>query len=135
VESGVAEDNIINQKVVAVYLKKLDLRADAVANGVEALDALSTLPYDIVLMDVQMPEMDGLTATRQIRSPESAVLNHKIPVIAMTARAMKGDQEICMAAGMDDYVTKPITLETLTAVLEKWLPAEPCFGSRSQTGD
>ena len=82
-------------------------------------------------MDVQMPEMDGLTATRRIRSPESAVRNHRIPVIAMTARAMKGDQEICMAAGMDDYVTKPITIETLAAVLKKWLPAEPCFGSRA----
>ena len=126
-----AEDNVINQKVVAALLKKLDLRADTVANGEEALDALSTLPYDIVLMDVQMPEMDGLTATRRIRSPESAVRNHRIPVIAMTARAMKGDQEICMAAGMDDYVTKPITIETLAAVLKKWLPAEPCFGSRA----
>jgi len=129
-----AEDNAINQKVVAALLKKLDLRADTVANGVEALEALSSLPYDIVLMDVQMPEMDGLTATRQIRSPESAVRNHQIPVIAMTARAMKGDQEICMAAGMDDYVAKPLTIETLSAVLEKWLPAEPCFGSRSLPG-
>ena len=130
-----AEDNAINQKVVAALLKKLDLRADTVANGVEALEALSTLPYDIVLMDVQMPEMDGLTATRQIRSPESAVRNHRIPVIAMTARAMKGDQEICIAAGMDDYLAKPITIETLAAALEKWLPTEPSFGSRSLPGE
>ena len=124
-----AEDNIINQKVVAALLKKLDLRADTVANGEEALQALTTLPYDLVLMDVQMPEMDGLTATRRIRSADSAVQNHQIPIIAMTAHALKGDRDICMAAGMDDYLAKPITTESLTIVLEKWLPAEPCFSS------
>jgi len=126
-----AEDNIINQKVAVALLTKLGLHADAVANGEEALHALATLPYDLVLMDVQMPDMDGLTATRRIRSPDSAVLNHRIPVIAMTAHAMQGDQEICLAAGMDDYSPKPITFESLAAVLAKWLPAAPGTGRPS----
>ena len=80
-------------------LKKLGLRADAVANGAEALKALETLPYDLVLMDVQMPEMDGFEATRQIRNSESAIINHQIPIIAMTAHAMQGDRERCLAGG------------------------------------
>jgi len=116
-----AEDNITNQKVAAALLKKLGLRADAVANGSEALHALETLPYDLVLMDVQMPEMDGLTATRIIRDPASSVRNRRIPVIAMTARAMQGDREICLEAGMDDYVVKPVTLQSLAKVLDRWL--------------
>ncbi len=113
-----AEDNITNQQVALGMFKKLGLRADAVANGVEALKALETLPYDLVLMDVQMPEMDGLEATRHIRA--SAVI-HGIPVIAMTAHAMQGDRERCLQAGMNDYVTKPVSLQALARVLEKWL--------------
>ena len=120
-----AEDNITNQQVAAAFLKKLGLRADTVADGAEALRALETLPYDLVLMDVQMPMMDGLAATRQIRNPASAVINHQVPVIAMTAHAMKGDRETCLEAGMNDYLPKPVTLPALTSVLEKWLPAEP----------
>ncbi|MDD4016482.1 MAG: PAS domain S-box protein [Kiritimatiellae bacterium] len=119
-----AEDNITNQQVALGILKKLGLRADAVANGEEALKVLATLPYDLVLMDVQMPVMDGLEATRQIRNPQSAVRNHVIPVIAMTARAMQGDQESCLAAGMNDYVSKPVTPQALARVLEKWLKPE-----------
>jgi len=117
-----AEDNITNQQVAIGILKKLGIKtSDAVANGAEALKALEIIPYDLVLMDVQMPEMDGLEATRKIRNPKSAVKNHSVPIIAMTAHAMQGDRELCLEAGMDDYVTKPVSPQTLTAVLEKWL--------------
>ncbi len=118
-----AEDNITNQQVAMAILKKLGFRVDAVANGAEALKALEAIPYDLVLMDVQMPEMDGLEAARLIRDPESHVRNHAVPVIAMTAHAMAGDREKCLDAGMDDYVTKPVAPKTLAGVLDKWLPA------------
>ncbi|MFP4192704.1 MAG: PAS domain S-box protein, partial [Candidatus Hydrogenedentota bacterium] len=104
----VAEDNTTNQQVALGILKNLGLRADAVANGEEALKALEDIPYDLVLMDVQMPEMDGLEATRRIRDPHSPVRNHCIPIVAMTAHAMEGDREACLKAGMDDYVPKPV---------------------------
>jgi CheY-like chemotaxis protein/HPt (histidine-containing phosphotransfer) domain-containing protein len=117
-----AEDNITNQQVALGILRKLGLRADAVASGREALQALATLPYDLVLMDVQMPEMDGLEATRQIRNPQSGVPDHQIPVIAMTAHAMQGDRERCLEAGMNDYVTKPVSPLALTEALARWLP-------------
>jgi PAS domain S-box-containing protein len=119
-----AEDNIINQKVALGILKKIGLRADAAANGVEALKALESIPYDLVLMDVQMPVMDGLETTRRIRSAESAVLDHHIPIIAMTAHAMQGDQERCLEAGMNDYVSKPVEPQTLIRTIERWLPAK-----------
>ncbi len=120
-----AEDNITNQQVALGILKKMGLRADAVANGAEALKALETLPYDLVLMDVQMPELDGIEATRIIRANQFAGINHLIPVIAMTAHAMKGDRERCIAAGMNDYVAKPVSPQELAAALAKWLPNEP----------
>jgi PAS domain S-box-containing protein len=123
-----AEDNITNQKVALGILKTLGLRADAVANGAEAVQALETLPYDLVLMDVQMPEMDGFEATQQIRSPRSAVLNRWIPVIAMTAHAMQGDREQCLGAGMNDYLAKPVSPQALAEVLDKWLPKENAEG-------
>ncbi|AFV25179.1 multi-sensor hybrid histidine kinase [Methanolobus psychrophilus R15] len=116
-----AEDNIVNQKVAQSMLKKLGFRADTVANGAEAVKALETLPYDLVLMDVQMPEMDGMEATRLIRQPGSAVLNREIPIIAMTAHAMKGDRERFIEAGMDDYISKPVSLKSLIELLDKWL--------------
>jgi len=116
-----AEDIVTNQMVVSAILKKFGLKADTVLNGQEALDALAKEPYDLVLMDVQMPVMDGFEATRRIRDPESAVLNHRIPVIAMTAHAMQGDRASCLESGMDDYITKPISPQTLADVLEKWL--------------
>ncbi|MEA3240401.1 MAG: response regulator, partial [Pseudomonadota bacterium] len=119
-----AEDNITNQQVALGILKKLGLSADAVANGREALAALKTLPYDLVLMDVQMPEMDGLEATRQIRSGQSRARNQDIPIIAMTAHAMQGDKEKCLDAGMNDYVPKPVAPPVLAEVLEKWLPKQ-----------
>ena len=117
----VAEDNITNQQVAVAVLKKLGLRAEVAANGAEAVKALETIPYDLVLMDVQMPEMDGFEATRQIRDPQSHVLDHRVPILAMTAHAMQGDREKCLKAGMDDYVTKPIDVPALIAALDKWL--------------
>jgi CheY-like chemotaxis protein/HPt (histidine-containing phosphotransfer) domain-containing protein len=119
-----AEDNITNQQVFVAHLKKLGLRVDAVANGLEALKALETIPYDLVLMDVQMPEMDGLDATRAIRNPQSAVLDHHLPIIALTAHAMQGDRDKCLAAGMSDYLSKPTTPQALLEKLNHWLPAE-----------
>ena len=119
-----AEDNPTNQQVALRILEKMGFRADAVANGQEAIQALKMGPYDIVFMDVQMPVMDGFEATRQIRNPQSAVRDHKVPVIAMTAHAMKGDRERCLEAGMDDYVPKPISPKTLAEALERWLPRE-----------
>jgi PAS domain S-box-containing protein len=116
------EDNITNQQVALGLLKKLGLRAEAVANGAEAVQALESIPYDLVLMDVQMPVMDGLEATRRIRSPQSAVRNHLVPIVAMTAHAMQGDRERCLEAGMHDYVSKPVSARALATVLARWLP-------------
>ena len=118
-----AEDNSVNQRLAIAMLRKLGLNADVVANGAEALRALEAVPYDLVLMDVQMPEMDGIEATRRIRDPHSAVRNHRIPIIAMTARAMQGDREGFLNAGMDDYVAKPVLLPALADALGRWLPA------------
>ncbi len=119
-----AEDNLTNQQVAMGILKQLGLRADAVADGRQALEALRAIPYDLVLMDVQMPEMDGLEATRQIRNPQSAILNRNIPVIAMTAHAMAGDREKCLNSGMNGYVSKPINPLALANELGKWIGKE-----------
>jgi len=102
-------------------LKKFGLRADAVANGREAVKALEDIPYDLVLMDVQMPDMDGIAATQRIRDTESSVINHDIPIIAMTADAMQGAREKCIQAGMDDYISKPVSPVKLAEALDKWL--------------
>ena len=118
------EDNIFNQQVAMGILKKLDLTIDAVGNGEEALKALALQPYDLVFMDVQMPVMDGYEATAKIRDPQSLVLRHDIPVIAMTAKAIAGDREKCLEMGMNDYITKPVSLKSLVEVLEKWLPKD-----------
>ena len=118
-----AEDNIINQKVAQSILGKLGGMADITANGLEAVRALELIDYDVVLMDCMMPEMDGYTATGVIRDPASKVLNHRVPIIAMTANAMKGDREKCLDAGMDDYLTKPVKKNELAEILLKWLPA------------
>jgi PAS domain S-box-containing protein len=120
----VADDNIVNQQVALGILRKLGLHADAVGDGVEAVEALTTLPYDLVLMDMQMPEMDGLEASRIIRTPHSAVCHHAIPIVAMTANAMQADRERCLEAGMNDYVTKPVSPEALAEALNRWLPPE-----------
>ena len=125
----VAEDNPANQQVALGILKKLGLTANVAGNGLEVLKALETIPYDLVLMDVMMPDMDGLEATRAIRhrEEEPAAAGTKpsrprIPVIAMTAGAMQQDRENCFAAGMDDYVPKPVNPVELGRVLGKWLP-------------
>jgi PAS domain S-box-containing protein len=115
------EDNPTNQQVALGLLHKLGYAAESVANGLEALTALETKPYDLVLMDVQMPIMDGLEATRLIRSTTQTYRN--VPVIAMTAHAMRGDREICLQAGMNDYLSKPVMPAELDSCLQRWLRA------------
>jgi PAS domain S-box-containing protein len=117
----VAEDNFTNQTVAIGILKKLGMRAEVVANGAEAVKLLGTTPYDLVLMDMRMPEMDGVEATRRIRDPQSAVLNHDIPIIAMTANAQLSDRSRCIQAGMNGFITKPVMPAEVREVLERWL--------------
>jgi CheY-like chemotaxis protein len=119
----IAEDNLLNQKVATNFLDILGYDFDVVSNGHQAVVALSQKPYSMVLMDCQMPEMDGFEATGEIRNPASGVLNHQIPIIAMTAHAMRGDREACLKAGMDDYLAKPFQPHELKDILEKWSPS------------
>jgi two-component system sensor histidine kinase/response regulator len=114
-----AEDNPTNQLVAMRLLEKMGFVVVAVNDGQQALAALESMPFDLVMMDVQMPGMDGFEATRAIRSPQSGVRNHQVPVIAMTAHALKGDRERCLAAGMDDYVSKPIDPLELASAIER----------------
>jgi CheY-like chemotaxis protein len=116
-----AEDNPVNRKVVVTILNRLGYTVDAVENGLLCIEALRSRVYDLVLMDCQMPELDGYETTRFLRDPDSHVLDHKVPVIALTAHAMPGERERCFAAGMDDYLTKPINTELLHAALREWL--------------
>ncbi len=116
----VVEDNSTNQKVALGILRKLGYGSDVASNGLEALDALRKIPYDIVLMDCQMPEMDGFEATSRIRDPKTGVLNPKVPIVAMTAGASKQDRKRCLDAGMDDYISKPIRPEELAQVIKRW---------------
>jgi signal transduction histidine kinase/CheY-like chemotaxis protein/HPt (histidine-containing phosphotransfer) domain-containing protein len=112
-----AEDNVVNQKLALRLLQQMGYRADVAANGLEAVEAVERQPYDLVLMDVQMPEMDGFEASREINRRWSGQRRPRI--VAMTANAMQGDRELCLAAGMDDYVSKPVHVEELVAALER----------------
>ena len=110
-----AEDNIINQKVAVLYLKRLGYEVDIVTNGIEVLDSIKQQSYDVVLMDINMPEMDGISATKRI----VAEFIQKPWIIAVTANALNGDRDICLQAGMQDYISKPINVQNLTQALEK----------------
>ena len=114
----VAEDNPVNQKVVIGMLKKLGFSADIANNGVEVMDALSKSHYELIFMDCQMPVMDGYEATKAIRDSDSK----DIPIVALTANAMPGDEEKCLSVGMDAYIAKPLSIKMIQKTLEKYLP-------------
>ena len=125
-----AEDNSINQKLAMILLQKAGYSVDAVDNGAQAVEKAKTGKYNIVLMDVQMPDMDGFEATQLIRQWDAERGMH-IPIIAMTAHALKGDRELCIEAGMDDYVTKPLESKVLFAVIDRWIQPESRDGQQT----
>jgi CheY-like chemotaxis protein len=120
-----AEDNPINQQVAVQMLGKLGYQVTAVDTGQAVLEALAQANYDAVLMDCQMPVMDGLAATEAIRQQEQAEGRRRLPIIAVTANAMASDREQCLAAGMDDFLSKPFRREQLREMLERWVVVEP----------
>ncbi len=115
----VAEDHIVNQRVIMRVLDKIGYSAEVVSNGQEALEAVRRRRYDLVLMDCQMPQLDGLEATRRIRREEGS--RARIPIVALTANALTGERERCLSAGMDDYLSKPFMPEDLAAIVKRWL--------------
>ena len=117
----VAEDDPINQKVAKLRIEALGYQVKIVSDGEIAVQTLQNNSFDIVLMDIQMPKLDGYEATKSIRSPATNVLNPNIPIIALTAFAIKGDAEKCLEAGMNDYISKPIQLDELVNAIEKWV--------------
>jgi len=118
----VVEDNPANQMVAVAMLKRLGLRSDVVGDGAEAVAAVTRVPYDAVLMDCQMPVLDGFEATRRIRA-EARPDHPRLPIIALTANALGGERDRCLAAGMDDYLAKPVRLTDLAQTLRRWVPA------------
>ena len=119
----VAEDNVVNQKLILKLLEKLGHQAVIAANGLEAIEQLESASFDLVLMDCQMPDMNGYEATRMIRSPISNIENRDIPIIALTASAMQGDRDECINSGMDDYLSKPIKSQAIADMIDKWVLA------------
>ncbi len=120
----VVEDNAANQKVALLQLRELGLPAHAVGNGIEALEAVARTQYALILMDCQMPEMDGIQATKEIRKMEQQT-GKRSPIVAMTAHAMASDRIECLTAGMDDYISKPVTQKKLSQIIERWMPRSP----------
>jgi CheY-like chemotaxis protein len=116
------EDNPVNQKVAIRYLQRMGYRADAVANGLEAVHAMRERDYQLIFMDVQMPEMDGYAATREIRAKTAQ--DRQPIIIALTANAMQGDRERCLAAGMDDYITKPVKIDEIQRIISQFFGAK-----------
>jgi signal transduction histidine kinase/CheY-like chemotaxis protein len=127
----VADDNIVNQKVAARMLEKLGMRPDLAADGREAVEMFGLLPYDLIFMDCQMPEMDGYAATREIRRREGP--NQHVPIVAMTAEVLAGCRERCLAAGMDDHLPKPVKMEFLFEALRQWVPAKRAADALAET--
>jgi two-component system, sensor histidine kinase and response regulator len=126
----VVEDNLVNQKVAVRTLEMLGCHTEVAENGALAVQAIQEREFDVVLMDCQMPVLDGFEATRQIRDLERP-LAKRTPIIALTANAMQGDRERCLDAGMDDYVAKPVTVTALDQALRKWLPEQVAYRPRS----
>lgn len=121
-----AEDNPVNRKIAVAMLERIGCSVDVVGDGEAAVNQIRTASYDLVLMDCQMPVLDGFDATRAIREQERETGAGRIPIIALTASALTGDREACLAAGMDDYIAKPFRLEHLQRVVNTWVNTQAC---------